>query len=202
MVERAFEGPGTGPPAWLRPHPPPPDATPTSSRSAEIPASPASSAVTEPSDRPSERPPSMHHHRWEHVDEAARVVRDRWPRRLADRRDRPGDRPRRPRQEIVAEAVLPYPEIPPFSRIRTVESHRGTVGLRGRSPADSVMAMEGRFHLYEGYTAAQVTFPDPGDEGELGCQTLIVSNAAGRDEPHALQGGTSSSSTTTSTCSA
>ena len=47
--------------------------------------------------------------------------------------------------------------------------------------------MEGRFHLYEGYTAAQVTFPIRVLK-ELGCRTLIVSNAAGGLNPQHAKG--------------
>ncbi len=122
----------------------------------------------------------MHHHRWEHVEEAARIVRGRWPHgsptvgivlgtglgALAD--------------EIAAEVAIPYPEIPHFPH-STVESHRGQL-VCGTLAGRSVMAMEGRFHLYEGYSAAQVTFPIRVMR-ELGCRTLIVSNAAGGMNP-------------------
>ena len=122
----------------------------------------------------------MNHHRWEHVDEAAQVVRGHWP------LGRPtvgivlGTGLGALAGEIAAEAVIPYPEIPHFPH-STVESHRGQL-VCGTLAGRSVMAMEGRFHLYEGYTAAQVTFPIRVMR-EMGCQTLVVSNAAGGMNP-------------------
>jgi purine-nucleoside phosphorylase len=83
-------------------------------------------------------------------------------------------------REIEAEAAIPYPEIPFFPR-STVESHRGQL-VCGRLAGHSVLAMEGRFHLYEGYSPWQVTFPIRVMK-ELGCQLLIVSNAAGGLNP-------------------
>lgn len=82
--------------------------------------------------------------------------------------------------EIEAEEVIPYPEIPHFPR-STVESHKGQL-VCGRLSGQSVVAMEGRFHLYEGYSAAQVTFPVRVMR-ELGCSLLLVSNAAGGLNP-------------------
>jgi purine-nucleoside phosphorylase len=82
--------------------------------------------------------------------------------------------------EIEAEAVIPYPDIPHFPR-STVESHRGQL-VCGRLAGQPVVAMEGRFHLYEGYTAAQVTFPVRVLK-QLGCSILIVSNACGGMNP-------------------
>jgi purine-nucleoside phosphorylase len=121
----------------------------------------------------------MKHHEWEHVQEATQAVRTHWkgtPRvgivlgtglgALAE--------------EIEAEATIPYPEIPHFPH-STVQSHKGQL-VCGRLAGQSVMAMEGRFHLYEGYTAAQVTFPIRVMK-ELGCRFLIVSNAAGGLNP-------------------
>ena len=83
-------------------------------------------------------------------------------------------------REIEAEATIPYPEIPFFPR-STVESHRGQL-VCGRLAGQSVLAMEGRFHLYEGYSPWQVTFPIRVMK-ELGCRLLIVSNAAGGLNP-------------------
>jgi len=83
-------------------------------------------------------------------------------------------------REIEAEATIPYPEIPHFPR-STVVSHAGQL-VCGRLGGQPVVAMEGRFHLYEGYTAAQVTYPIRVLK-ELGCSILIVSNAAGGMNP-------------------
>ncbi len=96
-------------------------------------------------------------------------------------------------EEIDAEATIPYPEIPHFPH-STVESHKGQL-VCGTLAGRSVMAMEGRFHLYEGYTAAQVTFPIRVMK-ELGCRYLIVSNAAGGMNPLHRKGDLSSSRTT------
>jgi purine-nucleoside phosphorylase len=122
----------------------------------------------------------MHQHRWEHVDEAARVVRGRWPLGSPNIGIVLGTGLGALAEEIAAEAVIPYPEIPHFPH-STVESHRGQL-VCGTLAGRSVMAMEGRFHLYEGYTAAQVTFPIRVMR-ELGCRTLVVSNAAGGMNP-------------------
>lgn len=83
-------------------------------------------------------------------------------------------------EQIEAEATIPYSEIPHFPR-STVESHKGQL-VCGQLAGQSVVAMEGRFHLYEGYSASQVTFPIRVLK-ELGCSTLIVSNAAGGMNP-------------------
>ncbi len=121
----------------------------------------------------------MHTHTWPDVDAAARVVRERWA-------GRPtvgiilGTGLGALAEEIDAEAAIPYPELPHFPR-STVESHRGQL-VCGTLAGRSVVAMEGRFHLYEGYTPAQVTFPIRVMK-ELGCRYLIVSNAAGGMNP-------------------
>jgi purine-nucleoside phosphorylase len=83
-------------------------------------------------------------------------------------------------KEIVAEATIPYPEIPFFPR-STVPGHKGQL-VCGRLAGQTVMAMEGRFHLYEGYSPAQVTFPIRVMK-ELGCRLVVVSNAAGGLNP-------------------
>jgi purine-nucleoside phosphorylase len=122
----------------------------------------------------------MNHHRWEHVDEAAVAVRDRWPVGKPTVGIVLGTGLGALAQEIEAQAIIPYPEIPHFPH-STVQSHRGQL-VCGTLAGKTVMAMEGRFHLYEGYTAAQVTFPIRVMRA-LGCETLIVSNAAGGLNP-------------------
>ena len=79
-------------------------------------------------------------------------------------------------EDIAAEATIPYGEIPHFPQ-STVQSHAGRL-VCGQLAGKSVMAMEGRFHFYEGYTLQQITFPVRVMKA-LGCQTLIVSNACG-----------------------
>ena len=71
---------------------------------------------------------------------------------------------------------IPYKEIPNFP-VSTVEGHSGNLifGTLGTKP---VIAMQGRFHYYEGYDMKQVTFPVRVMR-ELGVDTLYVSNAAG-----------------------
>ena len=60
-------------------------------------------------------------------------------------------------KEIRAETVVDYGDIPHFP-LSTVESHHGRL-LFGTLGAKQVVAMQGRFHFYEGYTLQQVTFP-------------------------------------------
>lgn len=83
-------------------------------------------------------------------------------------------------KEITAEAVIPYEEIPGFP-LSTVESHAGRLilgTLRGRR----VVAMQGRFHRYEGYTLQEVTFPVRVMKA-LGAGTLVVTNVSGGMNP-------------------
>ncbi len=80
----------------------------------------------------------------------------------------------------VAEAI-PYREIPGFP-VSTVEGHAGKL-IFGTLGGRRVVAMQGRFHYYEGYTTQQVVFPIRVLKG-LGIQTLIVSNAAGGVNPN------------------
>jgi purine-nucleoside phosphorylase len=83
-------------------------------------------------------------------------------------------------EEIMVEASAPYETIPGFP-LSTVESHAGRL-LLGRLGGKPVVAMHGRFHRYEGYSLAQVTFPVRVLHA-LGAQTLIVSNACGGMHP-------------------
>ena len=83
-------------------------------------------------------------------------------------------------REIVVEAEVPYGEIPGFP-LSTVETHSGRL-LLGRLGGRPVVAMQGRFHRYEGYDLQQVTFPVRVLHA-LGARMLIVSNACGGMNP-------------------
>ena len=82
--------------------------------------------------------------------------------------------------EIEVEASVPYEEIPGFP-LSTVESHAGRL-LLGRLGTRPVVAMQGRFHRYEGYDLAAVTFPVRVLHA-LGARHLFVSNACGGMNP-------------------
>lgn len=83
-------------------------------------------------------------------------------------------------EEIDVADAIPYGEIPSFP-LSTVEGHAGRL-LVGALRGVPVLAMQGRFHLYEGYSARQVTLPVR-VMGTLGVRTLVVSNAAGGMHP-------------------
>jgi purine-nucleoside phosphorylase len=82
--------------------------------------------------------------------------------------------------DIEIDQAIDYAEIPHFP-VSTVESHNGRL-VFGRLQGRPVMAMEGRFHYYEGYTMEQVTFPIRVMQ-KMGVETLIVSNACGGMNP-------------------
>ena len=79
-------------------------------------------------------------------------------------------------REIDVAAAVEYADIPGFP-LSTVESHAGRL-LCGSLGGKTVVAMQGRFHRYEGYSLQQVTFPIRVLRA-LGAETLIVSNACG-----------------------
>lgn len=83
-------------------------------------------------------------------------------------------------ESIKAEAVIPYAEIPNFSR-STAIGHKGNF-IFGKLGGRQVCAMQGRFHYYEGYPMEQVTLPVR-VMSLLGVKTLFVSNAAGGLNP-------------------
>ncbi len=87
--------------------------------------------------------------------------------------------------EIQAEARLGYEEIPHFPRSTSI-GHAGQL-VCGRLAGVPVVAMEGRFHAYEGYTYKQITFPVRVMRG-LGAEVLIASNASGGMNPQYAQG--------------
>jgi purine-nucleoside phosphorylase len=82
--------------------------------------------------------------------------------------------------EIEVESAIPYEDIPGFP-LSTVESHAGRL-LLGRLGQRPVVAMQGRFHRYEGYDLAAVTFPVRVMQA-LGARVLFVSNACGGMNP-------------------
>ena len=83
-------------------------------------------------------------------------------------------------KEIKPETVLDYQDIPNFP-VSTVESHHGKL-IFGHLDGKKVIAMQGRFHFYEGYSMQEVTFPVRVMKS-LGIKALFVSNASGGLNP-------------------
>ncbi len=123
--------------------------------------------------------PALGLHAHERIAAAAHAVRQRFPKQaevaiilgtglgaLADVMD--------------VEVSIGYEELPNFP-LSTVESHRGRL-LCGTLGGKTVIAMQGRFHRYEGYSLQQVTFPVRVLRA-LGADTLVVSNACGGMNP-------------------
>jgi purine-nucleoside phosphorylase len=81
---------------------------------------------------------------------------------------------------IEAEAIVPHEEVPHYPR-STVQGHLGR-SVVGQLEGHVVMAIQGRFHFYEGYSMAQVTLPIRVMQ-VLGVKTLILTNAAGGMSP-------------------
>ena len=88
-------------------------------------------------------------------------------------------------KEIVPDVVIDYADIPHFP-VSTVESHHGKL-IFGTLAGKKVVAMQGRFHYYEGYSMQQVTFPVRVMKF-LGVTTLLISNAAGGMNPQFSRG--------------
>lgn len=88
-------------------------------------------------------------------------------------------------EKIEADLRLPYEEIPNFPT-PTVEGHSGML-VAGRIAERPVVAMEGRFHYYEGYSPQEVTFPVR-VMASLGVEYLLMSSAAGGLNPQFEQG--------------
>lgn len=83
-------------------------------------------------------------------------------------------------EEIIIEESISYKDIPHFP-LSTVEGHSGRL-IYGSLGNKKVIAMQGRFHYYEGYNMQEVTFPIRVLKG-LGIERLFVSNAAGTMNP-------------------
>ena len=88
-------------------------------------------------------------------------------------------------EDIRAEASIPYGDIPHFP-VSTAPGHKGQL-VCGQLAGKTVVAMEGRWHFYEGWTLQQLTFPVRVMKA-LGCQVLIVSNACGGMNPQWAKG--------------
>jgi purine-nucleoside phosphorylase len=88
-------------------------------------------------------------------------------------------------QEINVKHEIKYEDLPHFP-ISTVESHHGKL-IFGTVNGKNVMAMQGRFHYYEGYTMQQITYPVRVMKF-LGVETLLVSNACGGMNPFFKRG--------------
>ena len=126
----------------------------------------------------------MHEHLTADIEQAAGEIRRRW-----------AGRPRvgiilgtglgSVAQEIATEATIDYSDIPHFPRATAI-AHAGQL-VCGKLQGMPVVAMEGRFHIYEGYTYQQVTFPVRVMKA-LGAELLIVSNACGGMNPHYAAG--------------
>lgn len=82
--------------------------------------------------------------------------------------------------EMKVEYTLPYNEIPNFP-VSTVQGHKGAL-VFGTIGNKKVVAMQGRFHFYEGYSMTEVTFPVR-VMNFLGVEKLVVSNASGGVNP-------------------
>lgn len=83
-------------------------------------------------------------------------------------------------EEISSATRIDYEQLPHFPR-STAISHAGRL-VCGELEGACVVAMEGRFHAYEGYSLQQITFPVRVMKA-LGCESLIVSNACGGMNP-------------------
>ena len=83
-------------------------------------------------------------------------------------------------REIEVEHEIEYGDLPHFP-LSTVESHQGKL-IFGKINGKNVVAMQGRFHYYEGYTMRQITYPIRVMKF-LGVKTLLVSNACGGMNP-------------------
>ncbi|MCU0960053.1 MAG: purine-nucleoside phosphorylase [Pirellulaceae bacterium] len=117
---------------------------------------------------------------YEKIEAAAATIRSHWPRRphagiiLGTGLGKLVD-------EMAVEAALDYEEIPHFEN-STAISHRGRL-VCGTLAGLPVLVMEGRLHMYEGYSLRQITLPVRVMKA-LGAQLLVVSNASGGLNPH------------------
>jgi len=123
-------------------------------------------------------------HLYEQIQEAKQFIQGRWP-------DRPhvgiilGTGLGGLAEDIETDIRLAYADIPHFPQ-STVKSHASRL-VCGRLSGKTVVAMEGRFHYYEGYSLQQITLPVRVLRA-LGCEVLVVSNACGGMNPQFAKG--------------
>jgi purine-nucleoside phosphorylase len=129
--------------------------------------------------RKEKEPSTLVAHTFERVQRSADMVRARWN-HTAQVGIILGTGLGRLAEAIENATIIEYPELPDFP-VSTVESHAGRL-LCGTLGGKRVVAMQGRFHRYEGYTMQQVTFPVRVMR-ELGARTLVISNASGTVRP-------------------
>jgi purine-nucleoside phosphorylase len=123
-------------------------------------------------------------HLYDQIQEAKQFIEARWP--------------QRPRvgiilgtglgglaEDIETDVRLSYADIPHFPQ-STVQSHANRL-VCGRLSGKAMVAMEGRFHYYEGYSLQQITLPVRVFRA-LGCDVLVVSNACGGMNPQFAKG--------------
>ena len=88
-------------------------------------------------------------------------------------------------EKAAERKAVPYKNIPHFP-VSTVKGHKGEL-VFGKIGSKNVVIMEGRFHIYEGYTPYEVTYPIRVMR-ELGAEYLVISNAAGGMNPYFERG--------------
>lgn len=121
---------------------------------------------------------------YDQIEKSVQMIRTRWTKK-ADAGIVLGTGLGNLAKQIQAEVVIPYDELPNFPK-STVLTHAGNLVL-GTLENQNVVAMEGRFHAYEGYDPKSLTFPIRVIKA-LGAETLFVSNAAGGMNPQYQQG--------------
>jgi purine-nucleoside phosphorylase len=121
---------------------------------------------------------------FEQVQEAAAAVKAQWP--LAPRAGIIlGTGLGGLVEELTEKTTIPYAQVPHFPQ-STAPTHAGQL-VCGKLAGKPVVAMEGRFHYYEGYSPQQITLPVRVMRA-LGCEYLIVSNACGGMNPQYAKG--------------
>lgn len=126
----------------------------------------------------------MSHHTREHIEESIHSIRQHTS-LIPDIAIIMGTGLSRLADNIQCDAIIPYKEIPHFV-IPTVETHEGRL-LFGTMHGKNVVAMQGRFHYYEGYSMKEITFPVR-VMNALGAKILIMCNATGGLNPNYRKG--------------